>query len=65
MWHLGLEPLATRRPAPQRRHIGFGPGLVDEYQAGGINPLPIFGPLRPPAGHIGTVLLDSNQRLFL
>jgi hypothetical protein len=34
MRHLGFEPLAARRPAPQRRHISFGPGLVDEDQAG-------------------------------
>jgi hypothetical protein len=28
--HLGLNALTARRPAPQRRHIGFGPGLIDE-----------------------------------
>jgi len=63
--YFGLDPLATRRPAPQRRHIGFGPGLVDEHQAGRIDPLPILGPLRPPTGDIGTILLGRNQRLFL
>jgi hypothetical protein len=57
--------LTARRPAPQRRHIGFGPGLVDEHQPGGINPFPIFGPLCPAAGNIGTVLFGGNQRLFL
>jgi len=65
MRHLGFEPLATWRPAPQRRHIGFGPGFVDEHQAGGIDPLPIFGPLRSPTSHVGTVPLGGNPRLFL
>jgi hypothetical protein len=65
MRHLGLDPLTARRPAPQRRHVGFGPGLVDEYQPGGVDPLPILGPLRPAAGHVGAILLGGNQRLFL
>jgi hypothetical protein len=63
--HLGFDALAARRPAPQRRHIGLGPGLVDEYQPSGIDPIAILGPLRPPARDIGTILLGGNQRLFL
>jgi hypothetical protein len=27
------EPLALRRPAMEARHIGFGPGLIDEDEA--------------------------------
>jgi hypothetical protein len=57
--------LTARCPAPQRRHIGFGPSLIDEHQAGRIDPIPILGPLRPPAGDIGTILLGRYQRLFL
>jgi hypothetical protein len=57
--------LTAWRPAPQRRHIGFGPGLVDEHLASGIDPISILGPLRPPTCDIGTVLLGGNQRLFL
>jgi hypothetical protein len=30
MRHRGFDPLAARRPSLQRRHVGFGPGLVDE-----------------------------------
>ena len=45
--HLGLDPLAARRPAPERRHVGLGPGLVDEHQAGGIDAILILRPLRP------------------
>jgi len=58
--HLGFDALAARRPAPQARHIGFGPGLIDEHQPSGIDPIPIFGPLRPPPGDIGTILLGGN-----
>ena len=65
VWHLGFDPLTERRPASQRRHVGLGPGLVDEHQAGEIDPFPILGPLRPPTGNVGTVLLGGNQRLFL
>jgi hypothetical protein len=65
MWHLGFDPLAARRPAPQRCHVGFGPGLVNEHQAGGIDPFPILGPLGTAAGNVGAVLLGGNQRLFL
>jgi hypothetical protein len=61
---LGFDALTARRPAPQRRHIGFGPGLMDEHQPSGIDPIPILGPLRPPTGDIGTILLRGNQRLF-
>ena len=35
--HFGLEPLPQRRPSAQRRHVGLGPGLVDEDQALGID----------------------------
>jgi len=63
--HLGFDALTAQRPAPQRRHIGFGPGLIDEHQPSGVDPILILGPLRPPTGDIGTILLGGNQRLFL
>jgi hypothetical protein len=62
--HLGLDALTARRPAPQRRHVGFGPGLIDEHQPCGIDPIPIPGPLRPPTGDIGTILLGSISVFF-
>jgi hypothetical protein len=37
MRHLGLEALAARRPASERRHVGLGPGLIDEDEAGRID----------------------------
>lgn len=63
--HFGLDPLSDRRPAPERSHVGLGPGLVDEHQAGGVDPVLILNPLRPPARDIGTILLGCDQRLFL
>jgi hypothetical protein len=65
MWHLGFDPLAARRPPSERRHVGLCPGLVDEHQAGGIDPTLIHRPLRPPTRDVGTVLLGGDQRLFL
>src|SRR6202043_1679048 len=53
--YLGFDALTARRPAPQRRHIGFGPGLIDEPQPSAFDPIPILGPLRPPTGDIGTI----------
>src|SRR4029077_18712118 len=33
VWDLGKEPLPARRPAVRARHVGLGPGLIDEDQA--------------------------------
>ena len=63
--HLGPKSLATRRPAPQRRHVGLSPGLVDEHQAGRIDPGLTRLPLHSPPGDVGAVLLAGDQRLFL
>jgi hypothetical protein len=62
---LGVEPLAARRPAPERRHIGLGPGFVDEDEAARIDPALIGGPLRAPSRHVGAIPLAGDQRLFL
>jgi hypothetical protein len=43
------------------RHVGLRPGLVDEDQALGINPPLILPPLRPPARHVGAILLGGVQ----
>jgi hypothetical protein len=47
------------------RHVGFGPGLVDEDQAGRIKPPLILFPLRPSPGYVGTILLAGVQVLFI
>jgi hypothetical protein len=59
------QALSARRPAPQRRHVGLGPGLVDEDQAGWVDARSVFQPLRPAADDIRPALLAGNQRLFL
>jgi len=59
------EQLVTSRcPAPDRRHVGLGPGLVDEDEASGIKPTLILLPLLPPAGDLRTQLFDGEQRFF-
>ena len=62
---LAGQALAARRPAAQRRHVGLGPGLVDEDQAGGIDAALVRRPLRAPPRHVGTLALAGDQRLFL
>jgi hypothetical protein len=62
--NLGFEPLAARRPTPQRRHIGVGPGLIDEDQALGRDPGLIFFPLLAPAGDVRAVLLAGKHGFF-
>jgi hypothetical protein len=46
------------------RHIGLGPGLVDEDQASRINPTLIGLPLRPPARDVRAILLGGVQAFF-
>ena len=56
-----LALIRAWRPAAQWRHVGSGPGLIDEHQTGGIDPVPTLGLLRPPTGDIGTILFGSNE----
>src|SRR5262249_29169226 len=64
MRDLRVEPHAAVRPAPQRCHVGLGPGLVDEDEARGLNPALIFRPLRPPAGDVRTIALAGGDAFF-
>ena len=59
------QPLASRRPSMGARHIGLGPGFVDEDQAGRIDPLLILAPLGAAAAYVRAILLARHQRLFL
>jgi hypothetical protein len=65
MRNLGFDALTARRPTPERGHVGFRPGLVDEYQAGRIDAVLIRLPLRATARDIGPILFGGDQRLFL
>src|SRR5260370_5112726 len=48
----------------QRRHVGLGPGLVDEDQTLRRDLVLIFGPLRPPSRDVGTVAFASHHGFF-
>ena len=61
---LGDEPLAAWRTAMGARHVGLGPGLVDEDEAGRIKPSLIRLPARAPPGHVGPILLAGVQAFF-
>lgn len=65
MRHLGRQALTVRAPAAQRRHIGLGPGLVDEDEAGGIDAILVGLPLLASPRHVGAIALAGDQRLFL
>ncbi|KXF76422.1 hypothetical protein ATN84_16260 [Paramesorhizobium deserti] len=58
------QALAAWSPAPQRRHVGLDPGLVDEHQPCRIETGLPRTPALPPAGNIGTGLLKGEQRFF-
>ena len=60
----GDQLAPARRPAPDRRHVGLGPGLVDEDQPPGIKPPLVLLPLFPPARDLRPQLLDGEQRFF-
>jgi hypothetical protein len=60
----GDELLASRCPATQGRHVGLGPGLVDEDQPRRVKPALIELPLPPPSRHVGAILLGGEQRFF-
>ena len=64
VWNLGGEPLATRRPSPQGRHIGSGPGLVDEDQALRFDAILIFDPLGSSPGDVRTIAFASHHAFF-
>ena len=61
---LALQPFPTWCPSAQRRHVSLGPGLVDEDQAGGINPPLIASPLSAAAGDVGAILLAGAHGFF-
>jgi hypothetical protein len=46
------------------RHVGLGPGLVDEHQPLGLNPALILCPLRPPTRDAGTLAFASHHGFF-
>lgn len=62
--HLGMEPLAYRRPPTQRRHVGLGPGLIDEDEAPGVRSGLILLPLLAPPGDLWAQLFGRQHAFF-
>ena len=62
--HLGMKPLANRRPAAQRRHVGLRPGLVDEDEARQIKPALIFLPLLASPCDLWPELFGGQHAFF-
>jgi len=62
--NLGHEPLPARRPSPERRHVGFRPGLVDEHQALRIDPSLPVRPRDAPARDVGSIALAGDDGFF-
>jgi hypothetical protein len=65
VWRFAWQPLSARRPPAKRRHVGLGPGFVDEDQARGVDAVLIGHPLQAPPRYIRPVALAGDQRLFL
>ena len=61
---MGNQLAAAPAPAPDRRHVGLGPGLVDEHQAARIKPALILLPSGPTPRDRRALLLDGKQRFF-
>ena len=59
------EALSLRRPAVEAGHVGFGPGLVDKDEAGGIDAALIGSPARPMPAYVGSVSFARDERLSL
>ncbi len=64
LWHVIVNPLATKRTAAKTRHVGFGPRLVNENELFRIEAGLSCFPEGPFFGDIGTILLAGPQRFF-
>lgn len=65
VWRLARQALAARGPSAQGRHVGLGPGLVDEDQAREVDTVLVGRPLQAAARYVRPVALAGDQRLFL
>ncbi|MBB4351852.1 hypothetical protein GGE35_005643 [Rhizobium cellulosilyticum] len=64
MWRKRSQTLASWSPAPDRRHVGLDPGLVNKHQSLRIEVLLQGLPSLSSAGNIGTSLFKGEQRFF-
>jgi len=62
--HLGMQRHAAAMPAVGARHVGLGPGLVDEHQAGRIDAPLIPLPPAPSPRDVRPILLAGEDGFF-
>jgi len=62
--NFGDEPLAARRPAAQRLHVGLRPGLVDEHQTLGVDPALALRPLGASPGDVRPIAFAGDDGFF-
>jgi hypothetical protein len=58
------QPVAAWRSTVRARHVGLGPGLIDEDQALGINAPLMTSPAGALASDVGPFLLGGAQSFF-
>lgn len=64
VWDRRSEPPATRRPAPERRHIRLDPGFIEKDQPTGFDPMLMGLPSQPLAGNVHSRLLSRQNCFF-
>jgi hypothetical protein len=62
--HLGKEAAAPRASSMQARHVGLGPGLVDEDEPRRIELSLVLLPALTPPFDVGPILLGGVQAFF-
>ena len=61
---LSDQALAPCGPSPQRGHVGFGPGLVNENKSPDVDTPLMRLPPQALAGHVRPVLLTGERGFF-
>jgi hypothetical protein len=61
---LGAQPFTPATATMGARHIGLGPGLVDEDEAPGIKPSLITLPACAPTRHVAPILFGRQHGFF-
>jgi hypothetical protein len=60
-----METLALGGSSPQPGHVGFGPGFVEEDQAGRVEGRLLADPAAAGLPDVGAVLFAGPESLFL
>ena len=64
MRHPALQSVTAWCPTPDRRHVGLGPGFIDEDQPSRIEAALVFLPLGPSTRDVRTILLAWQNGFF-